>query len=1192
MRLLNTLFHKINLVTICPYLGEWRMRQIFKLFISIILSTVFFALANKILYPPPVYAADPYTYTTTFDGDLEGWQNADNPYFGSMTRINFVWSDARDHTGNAGGSALHDYTPSTQKYSNIEVSSFQIWAAIGLTGTGSISSSGIQVTLAAKDETTAPGTARIFFHHTDGTYIQKTFATASSWTVGTRTSDAALNKKLDSISIAYYSYYALDWERYYDDVIIEIPDINIIWITGTCQTVADAHFTGIVSDTWQLSGSATISDSTLTLPPGDTAAQGLTLDGATGYNAVLSVTQVTSAPISLNVFLGTDVDVLTITGTGYYSAFLATPSLLETESISYVLQNNSATGEIGIDYTCLLVSSQSICAAGQNEYLLNIGNNYGTPIIEDAYGVSEGWTGVDYFDGSDTDAVEFNQIPFFIQDLDDELTLSGLIGGQLIYYNPDQVAVVYDYEIIPEVITVTGVYPTGTDPELEVWINGGDGWDVISQTSSFSTTETFNITLWSMEQGIASLSIAVPILQPVRLGLAMTGGGEDGVAFGFDSIEIWGCATGSAASVGECIFGDPDLNADNGEPSPYYWLGGYTPQIEGAAIGPGDVLYQNILPPTAGLYNLEIVADAVGAEGCSFDVRVYRTNSTQLLSSKTVLCHVGIAQNYSVGLDLPSDAVEINLKGVQGQIFIDSLCLTNPFDDLQCLNINPQFTLGSQGYSGDFGASGGQATLQSGGRMGAVGIDYNAEPAPYMLNLTLSSSEADTWVTLGNNPGIYSTDENYQITGTITLSYPFYTALLGGYGPLVFNDGPETLEISQYCVINATGEITQTTGFECDTLTNPDFDDGETGWNTENVFVYGSVVSFGASGVISQSLLNVSSTASATIRFYASAYQNIEATLQLALTNVGGTDTFSDVVSLSPVEGEGFLQTSFALTDTYTSGDVTILGDTGLEIDFICVIFSDEPPSLPEEPPPGTEPPTTGQPGECLSPPMALIPPVTSTTWFLSIWPWAAPGPDNFETVMVYNTSWVRYIGCRLDQLIVWLEDFGATIIRLLNIIISLLALAALFDVLNAILEFLNGLGDLLSNIIGEALGELLSDLFANILYFLGLLGLFLLAVVGLLLLVLAIAYLVWLIPQVFFDNFQTAVISEEIAPLPLPTDPEDPLYGVITGMQVFDQVAGGSYLYPVTILAIVIGSISILWWTIQRISSYLRGGQ
>jgi len=1164
------------------------MRQIFKLFISIILSTVFFALANKILYPPPVYAADPYTYTTTFDGDLEGWQNADNPYFGSMTRINFVWSDARDHTGNAGGSALHDYTPSTQKYSNIEVSSFQIWAAIGLTGTGSISSSGIQVTLAAKDETTAAGTARIFFHHTDGTYIQKTFATASSWTVGTRTSDAALNKKLDNISIAYYSYYALDWERYYDDVIIEIPDINIIWITDTCQTVADAHFTGIVSDTWQLSGSATISDSTLTLPPGDTAAQGLTLDGATGYNAVLSVTQVTSAPISLNVFLGTDVDVLTITGTGYYSAFLATPSLLETESISYVLQNNSATGEIGIDYTCLLVSSQSICAAGQNEYLLDIGNNYGTPIIEDAYGVSEGWTGVDYFDGSDTDAVEFNQIPFFIQDLDDELTLSGLIGGQLIYYNPDQVAVVYDYEIIPEVITVTGVYPTGTDPELEVWINGGDGWDVISQTSSFSTTETFNITLWSMEQGIASLSIAVPILQPVRLGLAMTGGGEDGVAFGFDSIEIWGCATGSAASVGECIFGDPDLNADNGEPSPYYWLGGYTPQIEGAAIGPGDVLYQNILPPTAGLYNLEIVADAVGAEGCSFDVRVYRTNSTQLLSSKTILCHVGIAQEYLVGLDLPSDAVEVNIRGVQGQIFVDRLCLTNPFDDMQCLNSNPQFSLGSQYYNGDFTASGGHATLYSGGQMAAIGVDYNAEPAPYILDVTMTSDEADAWVTLGNNPGVYSTDQNYSITGTTTISYTFEAALSGNYGPLIFNDGPESLEVSKYCILNGSGVYTPTTPYDsqpgvyCETVQNPHFD-GSTGWDYSNVIIYSSVASFGSSGVISQTITGINA-ASATVRLLVSAYEDTQATVRLDATTGVTTTTFQEAISVSASNEDIWVQVSFPFTTTYDSVDLIILGDTGFEVDFVCVIYAGSVPAMP--PDPDDVPPEIGNPilATCLPPPMGIIPPVTSTTWFQSIWPWASPGPDNIQTVIVYNTAWIRYIGCNFDSFYKWIVDAWDDLIRLLNWMFGLLAFQALLLALDLIFDAVMGLTDLL----GGALSSLLSALL-GLLPLIGLLLLFVAAIWTFVLIVLG-----WLwyniismgyIPIDFYNAFNTAVGSTAYSDLVTCNDGEF-WCGFVAGIQMVNQTIGETIAYPIVIGLIVVVTIVVIWNNLKDLFS------
>jgi len=145
---------------------------------------------------------------------------------------------------------------------------------------------------------------------------------------------------------------------------------------GTCSTVDDYHFTED-DGTWLLAASASISDSVLTLIPGDTAAQNLdSLADYTDYDAVVSVSEVLTT-VSLLVGLGIDTEVMTITDTGRYTASFTTPVL--GGPIGYALSNQSVTGGyVGIDWTCLYRSGEfDECIAPDNgEFDDSSGWNY------------------------------------------------------------------------------------------------------------------------------------------------------------------------------------------------------------------------------------------------------------------------------------------------------------------------------------------------------------------------------------------------------------------------------------------------------------------------------------------------------------------------------------------------------------------------------------------------------------------------------------------------------------------------------------------------------------------------------------------------------------------------------------------------------------------------------------------------
>jgi hypothetical protein len=220
---------------------------------------------------------------------------------------------------------------------------------------------------------------------------------------------------------------------------------------------------------------------------------------------------------------------------------------------------------------------------------------------------------------------------------------------------------------------------------------------------------------------------------------------------------------------------------------------------------------------------------------------------------------------------------------------------------------------------------------------------------------------------------------------------------------------------------------------------------------------------------------------------------------------------------------------------------------------------------------------------------MGLLPGNITDT-LATVWPWGG-SPTNFEVMMAYNTGWVRFIGCRLDGYVTWMQDEfwgedwrfglgGNGLHAHLDNIIFLLATLNILTGLQALLALLQAIAGLIGGIV-----EGIIDAGRALFYLFGILGLALAALLGLLILLAGIIAIIWLVPQEFWVSFRDAVTGTGAVTLPLPASPDDPLYNIVVGLQLINQVAGATILFPIVVVAMVIGSIGILLWTIRQFS-------
>jgi hypothetical protein len=829
-------------------------------------------------------------------------------------------------------------------------------------------------------------------------------------------------------------------------------------------------------------------------------------------------------------------------------------------------------------------------------FTLNDGQNYGSIFDPPRYGSAQGWTGIDYrtilsstelLNPTPLDASQ-SIIPtwraFDAGNIDYAVGLYA-ISGLLGFLEPPYTAIEYESPVIPQRITTRIVYPTGADPVAILFTDDGDGWaynthQALGDGSSIDLAHSITTDV---------ITPAGNITQPVNIALAITLESPNGELLqaekiGFENIELYGCYPGDPLT-GECVVLDPELDSYNGGPHPFYWLGNYTARDGYADLIPGNIIYQNVTPPNAGTFQLTMVGSGFlnGDTDCNFSIETRELGGTTVLNAQDVACKLGLVQTYTLSLDLPTDPVEIALRQNIGRFYLDYFCLTRP-DEPRCLNINPIFFDGNIGYTGDFTIANGQAVVEPGKSLAAVGVLYGLNPMTQTFQLEIigapvATSSVDVRIVDNLTPPTPGHPSNV-ITSTTTITHVVGADLVQTHlGPAVWNwNNPfeSALAISQYCITALTDTTTWFNGKLCQTLTNADFVMGLDSWEFDQVSELAGWAVFGSSGYVSQTtILPITSTITATLHWIGSAPGLVGSEGTAVISSDAGVFTVTRSFVGSGLAGEEYFD-HIAVGPTVT---VQINGDAGLELDYACLVPGEytAPP-----PPPGADDPPGGGIGDvsanCAPPPMVVMSD-TLDAWLPSIWFWESPQPNNIEIVATYSAAWLRYIGCFLTGLGKMLEAKLNEIIFLLRLLTVLQALDTLASILQVLVDAIEILEETIDDLIDTIAGPV-----ASLLYILGVIAGFLLALAGLVLLVAAVIYLVWLIPQDFWSSFTDVLGSADAIIMPMPTDESHPLYAMLYGMQVINQSVGETVIFPIVIIAIAASSFQIMLWTINRI--------
>jgi hypothetical protein len=979
-----------------------------------------------------------------------------------------------------------------------------------------------------------------------------------------------------------------------------------------CDTVVDDDFS--TGDGWTLFNSTVITEGVLQVHQNALATQNLISITQTfpQYTVTVraqstaagplplwlgfanSITEVTdyavdfdTTGLSFNTLNGRLDSVEVLTETAFYTLTLVGPPL-GIEKWFFITGAGDDEYGIGdiveVDWVCVEgYGEPSVCVDPNNVIFdLNTGNNYGG-LFEEQYGSSQGWTSLHYEDISvltvENDLLALWQpLSNFSPDINVGLLASSGIYG---FGDDSWVTARYNDPVIPANASVRAIFPTGAPiPTFELWLDRGGGWlreveytpdDTSSPVDDDHSVITVVLTPTNL--------VTAPVNIAVAMGLQSDFSILNAHRMGFDQIEVLGCFPGDPLT-GACVVLDPDLDLGNGYPSTFYWSGTFAPGPGRADLNAGETIFQNVTPPRAATYQLEMLASAFLNDGpnCDFTIEVKDFVSTLVLSQQDVICKLGLVQTYTLQIDLPVDPVEILLRQNTGSLQLDYFCLSLP-DEPNCLNINPVFVDGISGYTGDFTIASGQAVIAPSKSIAATGVRYGFDliTGTYQLDLIASpvSDTVDVRITNDNSPPTVSTPQTV-ISSTTTITHIIASDLPPmQLGPSIWNfNNPfeDDLIISQYCITQITSTIWYG-GKTCDTVTNPDFQEGLNGWN-----VAGDVVEMGgwaimAGGSLSQTISSlteeITQTLEATLYWIARApgFEPISATA--IISSATGVFTFSHLFGGGLTGAE-----YFDIAEVTGDVQITLTGDPGLELDYACLLRG---PYIRSAPPGSGEPPPIGEVSANCAPPPMMILSATLQSWLPSIWIWEAE-PSNLETITAYSAAWLRYIGCFLTGYGQMVEDKFDEVIFWLKAIALLQGLDTLASILSALLDALDLLEQTLDDLIETLLGPI-----ASIAYILGILALFLAALVGLILLIIGLVALIWAIPQEFWSSFTDALNSPDYIALPLPDSEAHPLYTILYGFQVINQTIGQTILFPITVIAIAIGSIHILLWTLRR---------
>jgi hypothetical protein len=952
----------------------------------------------------------------------------------------------------------------------------------------------------------------------------------------------------------------------------------------TCDTVSNADFD--TSSSWTLGGTASMTGSVLELPAtGDYAQQDFLIISdrytvtivaqrtSTGTNDGLVVAMVPTAETGHIAAT----DPIAIPNDGEFHEETVTLSPDTTGDGVLMISSN---GSHQVDYICVEAGyGQNTCTSENLVFDFEDGYNVDDPIF--GWGYSQHWRAVEYpLGGYSGGRAQWAY----------GLAHGGHFGSVSMFAVKQEATIQYDYMVVPSAITVTayGAALAADDRYVQILTSpDGQNWSIAAQ-KIYDPGDVVTFTL----DYVAPVYLIVASLDDIGISIPMN-------MAGIQQVEMDACYQGPN-TFSECIVGDPDLDISNGYPSHFYWDGAYVSVLGAAALQQDAFIAQSLTPPWAGRYQLAVTSGSTNDPPCSYRVQFTPYGSAVSVVDVPIQCGLGTDHVYTIPVELPAQALTLWIEQTSGESSISRVCLTPGGGPGECLNTNPDM-VGGIGYTGDWSYSpgSGRVIIPADGKLAAMGVQYARANPPYQLELILSpaytGTQADTVINHGSLPGIDATaDATHTITATSYLTYALYSDISGGFGPTVWNLGDGDVSVMRYCLKAATGVITNPypDPFICAAIINPDFVNGTTGWENSNVIVVNGIASFAPDGYLSQSLGDLSDEPiTTTIRWLVNAYAPTSATLEVA------SDYTPTIVSHNVTPGQPrFWEDSAVVSGTTVITISTII--SGFELDFVCLYPGGAcvgciPPPLP----PGTEPgtvviPPGGELAECIAPPMGLLPGNITDT-LATVWPWGG-SPTNFEVMMAYNTGWVRFIGCRLDGYVTWMQDEfwgeswrfglgGDGLHAHLDNIIFLLATLNILGSLQALLALLQMIGGLISGIV-----EGIIDAGRALFYLFGILGLALAALLGLLILLAGIIAIIWLVPQEFWVSFRNAVTGSSAVALPLPTSPADPLYNILIGIQLVNQVAGATFIFPIVVVAIVVGSIGLIVWTIKQFSIQL----
>ena len=960
-----------------------------------------------------------------------------------------------------------------------------------------------------------------------------------------------------------------------------------------CDTVSNADFD--TSASWTLGGTASMTSSVLELPTtGDYAQQDFLI--ISDRYTITIVAQRTSTDTNDGLVVAmvptaetghiATTDPIAIPNDGEFHEETATLSPDTTGDGVLMISSN---GSHRIDYICVEAGyGQNTCTSEEAVFDFEDGYNVDDPLF--GWGYSQHWRAVEYpLGGYSGGRAQWAY----------GLAYGGHFGSVSMFAAKQEATIQYDYMVVPSAITVTayGAALAADDRYVQILTSpDGQNWSIAAQ----KTYDPGSVVTFTLDY-VAPVYLIVASLDDIGISIMNMAG--------IQQVEMDACYQGPN-TFSECIVGDPDLDISNGYPSHFYWDGSYETVLGAAALQQDAFIAQSLTPPWAGQYQLAVTAGSTNDPPCSYRVQFTPYGSAVSVVDVPIQCGLGADYVYTVPVELPAQALTLWIEQTSGESSISRVCLTPGSGPGECLNTNPDMA-GGIGYAGDWTYSPGQGRviIPADGKLAAQGVQYHRANPPYQLELIVApaytGTQANTIINHGSLPGIDATaDAEHTISQTSYLTYALYSDISGSFGPTIWNLGDGEVAVSRYCLMAATGVVTNPypDPFVCAAVINPDFVLGLTGWDSSNVIVVNGVASFAPGGYLSQSLGDLSDEPiTATIRWLTDSYAPTVATLTVS------SDYTATNVSHSLTPGQPRFWEDTAVVSGTTV--ITISADTsGLELDFICLYPGGacEGCTAPPLPPggPGTGHvviPPGGELAECIAPPMGLLPGNITDT-LATVWPWGG-SPTNFEVMMAYNTGWVRFIGCRLDGYVTWMQDEfwgeswrfglgGDGLHAHLDNIIFLLATLNVLSGIQALLALLQTIGGYLAWIVDSMMQT------AKILTFLlGLIVLALAALLGLFILFSRVLTNLWQIPLVFWGSFHGVVTGTEVIALPPPlsgglgaADLGDNLYNIVVGLQLINQVAGGTFIFIVVIIAIAVGSIGIVIWTFKQFNTILGG--